>query len=62
MKMSERFLAEQKRFKDNWARVEAIQKAYPKRFFNKNDVMEEALNLLENHLSGGNEKKHGNPS
>ena len=51
--MSEKLLAEQKRFKDNWARVEAIQKAHPKRFANKNDVMEAALALLENHLSGG---------
>jgi hypothetical protein len=49
--MSELFLAEKERFRQNWARTERILKENRGRYLNKNDVLIEALDLLEAKLN-----------
>jgi len=54
--MSEKFLAEKKRFKDNWIRVSRILYTYREQYDgkNKNDILEDALDLLEAKLKAEN--------
>lgn len=50
-KLSETFLAERKRYNDQWKRVAQICRKNRDRYRNKTDVLKEALDLLEARLN-----------
>jgi len=56
-KLSDLLKAEQKRYWTQFARITKILKQHRARYRNKTDVLEEALDLLEDHLSNLDKKQ-----
>ena len=57
--MAEEFLKEKERWRMLWARVTLIKAKYNNYFRNKNDVIEAALDALEEQLQNNPEKLKG---